>query len=193
MKKIIFAFLLLTFILNGQSKNVYVEYDHSAIYTHKNSEILIADKNNAIYIINELKVETKAEGVDGENGYKIISKAGIKPQTFYKNRDFNYINYNDYIFDESEEYFIIDSIPKLEWKLIPDEILNIKGYPCYKAKLQFRGSNLTAYYTMDIPVSFGPWKFDGLPGLILKISSDDDPKIYWEAKKIIYPNKKNII
>ncbi len=44
----------------------------------------------------------------------------------------------------------------------------IVGYNCKKATCNFRGRKWTAWYTLDIPISEGPWKIDGLPGMILK-------------------------
>ena len=40
-------------------------------------------------------------------------------------------------------------------------------YPCHKATTTFRGRTWTVWYTLDLPYSDGPWKFCGLPGLIL--------------------------
>lgn len=45
----------------------------------------------------------------------------------------------------------------------------IAGYSCKKAACTFRGRKWTAWYTTEIPYSEGPWKFCGLPGLILKV------------------------
>ena len=59
-----------------------------------------------------------------------------------------------------------------EWQLHPDT-MTILSYPCQKATCRFRGRDYTAWYTMDIPVSDGPWKLHGLPGLILK--AEDSP------------------
>ncbi len=38
-----------------------------------------------------------------------------------------------------------------------------------KAKTKFRGRNYIAWYTAEIPISDGPYKFRGLPGLIVKL------------------------
>jgi GLPGLI family protein len=44
----------------------------------------------------------------------------------------------------------------------------IMGYNCKKAQTQFRGREWLVWYTMDIPISEGPWKLCGLPGMILQ-------------------------
>ncbi|MBC8986350.1 GLPGLI family protein [Pedobacter sp. N36a] len=43
------------------------------------------------------------------------------------------------------------------------------SYLCQKASLSFRGRDYIAWFTTDVPVNDGPWKFSGLPGLIVKI------------------------
>ncbi|MEJ7558081.1 MAG: GLPGLI family protein [Pedobacter sp.] len=61
-----------------------------------------------------------------------------------------------------------DNFPKLIWQL-QEGTDSIGGYACQKATLNFRGRNYTAWFTTEIPISEGPWKLSGLPGLILKV------------------------
>ncbi|MFP3835658.1 GLPGLI family protein, partial [Chryseobacterium sp. SIMBA_028] len=55
------------------------------------------------------------------------------------------------------------------WKLI-DETKIINTITCKKAEVTFKGRNWTAWYSTDIPFPYGPYKFSGLPGLIIKIT-----------------------
>lgn len=64
-----------------------------------------------------------------------------------------------------------EDIDEPKWELASGN-LEVCGYNCNKATASFRGRNYTAWYAPDIPVSDGPWKFTGLPGLILKIEDD---------------------
>lgn len=61
------------------------------------------------------------------------------------------------------------------WTLLPDTA-TILTYHCRKATGHFRGRSYTAWFTMEIPVSEGPWKLCGLPGLIIK--AEDDRRHY---------------
>lgn len=57
---------------------------------------------------------------------------------------------------------------------------SILGYVCQRATCHWRGRDFEAWFTADIPVGMGPWSFNGLPGLILKLYDVD--KLYtWEA------------
>jgi Protein of unknown function (Porph_ging). len=62
-----------------------------------------------------------------------------------------------------------EEMPKIDWKLTTDTC-TILDYPCLKATTFFRGRDYEAWFTKVIPINDGPWKFHGLPGLILKVS-----------------------
>lgn len=55
------------------------------------------------------------------------------------------------------------------WEIDQSDTLML-GYHCQKAHTSFAGRNYIAWFTSEIPVSDGPYKFHGLPGLIVKIS-----------------------
>lgn len=74
------------------------------------------------------------------------------------------------IFADGAEYW--ETVPTLEWQLTPDTT-SICGYPCRKAEADFRGRHWIVWYTEEIPSDEGPWKLNGLPGMILKATSAD--------------------
>lgn len=74
-------------------------------------------------------------------------------------------------------YYYIENIPVQEWDILTDT-LTIVGYLCQKATCKFRGREYTAWFTTDIPINNGPWKFGGLPGLILKIYDNDNEFVF---------------
>lgn len=53
----------------------------------------------------------------------------------------------------------------IEWKF-QDSVKTVLGFECHLAEADFRGRRYLAWYTLEIPVSMGPWKLWGLPGLI---------------------------
>ncbi len=58
---------------------------------------------------------------------------------------------------------------KPNWKIETTKQTTILGYKCYKATCHFAGRDYEAWFTPDIPISDGPYKFSGLPGLILSV------------------------
>lgn len=67
--------------------------------------------------------------------------------------------------------FIYEENPDFNW-FITNEKQNIGKLSCRKATTAKFGRNWTACFSEEIPISDGPYKFSGLPGLILKISDE---------------------
>lgn len=97
----------------------------------------------------------------------------------------------------------IDHFDHFRWVIQKNETKEILGYTCQKATGEFRGRHYTAWFTSEIPVSAGPYKFRGLPGLILEIYDDrnlfvfkaqtlivNKPLEYQFLKRIRIPDKK---
>lgn len=66
-----------------------------------------------------------------------------------------------------------EPIPQMNWTLT-EEIKTIKDLACKKATTCFRGREYVAWYAVDIPLDCGPWKFHGLPGLIVELADTDN-------------------
>lgn len=74
----------------------------------------------------------------------------------------------------SRKFFFENENPqKMNWK-INNETKEIKGYLCRNATISFGGREWNAWFTDKIPISDGPYKFYGLPGMILEISDLDN-------------------
>ena len=66
-----------------------------------------------------------------------------------------------------QDYCYVDSLHTQTWTM-GDSTREVLGYTCQQATADFRGRRWTAWFATDIPVSDGPWKLGGLPGLILE-------------------------
>jgi GLPGLI family protein len=100
-----------------------------------------------------------------------------------------------------KEFLIVEPLEKPDWKLL-NETKKIGDYNCFKAELivqatekqkeeykeflkkeetkpalfkmdEPKDKTIVAWYTPEIPVSFGPNKYWGLPGLILEINEEE--------------------
>ena len=68
----------------------------------------------------------------------------------------------------TEQFLVYDSIPQLDWK-ITEEKEKIGSYECIKATAMEGEKNITAWFTDELPIANGPFRYGGLPGLILKL------------------------
>lgn len=84
-----------------------------------------------------------------------------------------------------ERSFIIkEELKKYEWNIL-SETKEIAGKKCIKAQPK-NNTSVTAWFTADIPLGFGPMGYYGLPGLILQLETAT--KIY-TLQKMVYPKE----
>lgn len=79
------------------------------------------------------------------------------------------------------QHFYVDSTI-LDWEIYPD-VKMINTYSCQKANVTYKGRNYTAWFAKHVPIPAGPYKFYGLPGLIIKIY-DDEQKFSFELSSL---------
>ncbi len=99
--------------------------------------------------------------------------------------DFSEVIFKDYvsgtitlrekIYTDHLEYE--EPLPLFSW-IIGQEKQTINGYSCQKATTNYSGRSFEAWFTQEIPISDGPYKFNGLPGLIVKIYDTKKHYVY---------------
>lgn len=183
--KILKHITLLVFFCNYNSfsQEYLIEYNHKIKFETNLTE--------AVYMLQTNKEESSYFMI--KNDFKVLNdnelinaNEGVTP-FIYKDFVDKKIIYNQPIINKI--YFLGEDLPLQSWKL-ENDTKDIKSFKCKKATSIYRGRTYTAWYTDDLSIIGGPWKFDGLPGLILSISSDDGV-LSIEALKI--ERKNNII
>lgn len=127
------------------------------------------------------------EIIKDEVNMKVYKPTGDNPAYLYK--DFQ----NELVYFETgvNQFFkknkIYTDTIKLNWQL-KNEVKQIGSLTCKKASVSFRGRTYTAWYTEELNISNGPWKFQGLPGLIIEVF-DESKVVYWKVKSITKMNE----
>ena len=93
----------------------------------------------------------------------------------YKNYPTGQMTITDRI--SSQGYCYVDSLHTQTWTM-GDSTREVLGYTCQQAMADFRGRRWTAWFATDIPVSDGPWKLSGLPGLILEAYDEGQQHVF---------------
>ena len=93
----------------------------------------------------------------------------------YKNYPTGQMTITDRI--SSQGYCYVDSLHTQTWAM-GDSTREVLGYTCQQATADFRGRRWTAWFATDIPISDGPWKLGGLPGLILKAYDEGQQHVF---------------
>ena len=183
---LLFSFFLYAIKVSGQeiSSVDYKEWYGQSAYISVGTPIfkLVLNPHNSLYFQTDLLMN---------KSLLFASKGGNKE------RDFTIKFYDSrkmLILAEkmnNQVILVSDSFELIHWKILKSSAIRYLGLDCYQAKGHFRGRNYTAYFAPKIKKSEGPFKFSGLPGLIIKIASEDKFKI-WQAIKINYQEKNNI-
>ena len=162
--------------------------------------------------------ELDAPKVPSSNGVMVmISGSNGSTDVLYKNLSEKRVANKKELM--GKVFLIKDNLVNYNWKLT-GETKNIGNYTCYKAEFEIEEEDiqidmnngevkekkvtkkriLVAWYTPDVPISNGPGKYGGLPGLILEVNDGNEtivcselvlnPK---EAKEIKEPTKGKIV
>lgn len=184
--------LFLHFLVQGfAQENVVVDYE-SVNYLRQGKPLtsnyrLFASKNLSFYSMTANSKSIKGAFEANEEGTMVytggVHVKQIKRNDYYVNIEKETISQVGTL--EYKTLQINDTPPSLNWH-ITDESKEIGEYIAIKAEVTFRGRDYEAWFTPEIPIPAGPWKFYGLPGLILEVT-DKENLFQWYAQNIKYP------
>ena len=138
----------------GKNASVYTSYDKI---------------NRDLEIKKNIEEQIKAQG--GNLTSLNISKSSSKPVT--ATDYFYFANENKFYTKERviSNYLIEETAPKINWKITKDTA-SFSGVKCQKATTYFKGRNWIAWFAPELPFQSGPWKLNGLPGLIIEANDE---------------------
>lgn len=131
----------------GKTSSAYRSYDNvlDEVAFKKQLQAQIANSPDGNVRINRNRRGTGAEYYEFPNDKKLARKEPLV----------------------MESYLIEDAMPAIDWKISSDTA-TYGGLHCQKATAHFKGRDYTAWFCPDIPLHVGPWKLNGLPGVIVE-------------------------
>ncbi len=179
MRSNILLFLFLGIFASAQVNRFFYDYKYISDSTNKadvksDMMLLDIDKNGSKYYSREKFVSDSTMKADltkqmkGGSG-SISIKRNNKPGMIYTSVTKSYPDYKVALSEKigQTNYRILED-QKPEWKILSDK-QKIGEYNTQKAITNFGGREWTAWFSTDIPFQDGPYKFYGLPGLIVKL------------------------
>ena len=187
MKRIVIIISLIGSICNISAQNtlkcVYQEtYVNNANQPDKlnydEHVLAISGNRSAYYSRNARRHEEMKDSLlkQGRSAMEVVAVLQDAPKgrglEIYKHQPENG-KYYYYEKNGTKLYRYEDMLPEITWSM-GEDMKNIHGYSCQKATGSLYGREWTVWFTMDIPVSDGPWLLCGLPGLILEACDSEN-------------------
>ncbi len=179
MKNLIPIILILTSVdlIYAQSKEPALELN----YTYENIGNAERRKVKLIFRNQEslTSFSAKDTAIVGEPKDFDIGGEDDKGRQVYKNSITGQVIFRDFMPRDGEfvPCIVADPMKPLNWSF-SSKVKKIGKYRCSSASTEFRGRKYVAWYTEDIPVTHGPWKFAGLPGAIIEVYTDDRSHLF---------------
>lgn len=180
LKKVILIIFLLPSIISAQQLTGVVSYKYVLnLFGVPNTQVAKMYFNNteSIFVHSKGKkgsITTTEDGKlwDGESFHERFG--GWYQDTIgaviFKNLAEKKLIFREFL--SATPYVTVEpNLPIQTWEITPEK-KKIGKFTCQKAKTKFRGRNYEAWFTTEIPINNGPWKFQGLPGLILEAYDD---------------------
>lgn len=179
MKNNILLFLLLGVFSNAQINRFFYDYKYipdsnDKADVKKEMMLLDIDKNGSNYysrdkfVADSTSMAEVQKQIKGGSGNINISRRESPGQVGYKVTK-SYPDFKTYLFTRvSMDQYKVKEDQKPEWKILPEK-QKIGEYNTQKATTTYGGRDWIAWFSTDIPFQDGPYKFYGLPGLIVKL------------------------
>ena len=139
-------------------KNVSQYFSISELQHQK----MLADDDPALFILWDKRL---ADYDEPDPAKRLPASTGNLDEIYRNLEQGKFTTYSTVV---GTHYLITEDVVIPEWTMYEDSTITVLGMECKKATTNFRGRYWEVWYTEDIPISQGPWKLCGLPGMILK-------------------------
>ncbi|HJV20852.1 MAG TPA: GLPGLI family protein [Sediminibacterium sp.] len=186
--QILFYSLLLNLcLLQAQQSDVMAEYEMvlqfsgNVLYTGK----LLFNSGRSLFLFRPAATQDHYTEEDQGNNKATMRILDTTDAYISINRSENILLEKKKSLYTKEVLLVKEEVPRQAWVLEEEQKI-IGRFSCKKAVAFFRGRRYIAWYCPDLPYSFGPWKLNGLPGLIVE-TRDEEGEVSFSLKQIVSP------
>lgn len=158
-------------LVQAQTYRYIYEYSIKRLDTETKIPMVLDVNPNNVKFYDYKFIETDSLTQKNKGNNHIFKTNSASKQVL--KRDRNSFENTLFVTNSMGDYFSINSKDEIKWKL-HNETKNYQENKVQKATATFGGRNWTAWYSEEIPIQEGPYKFRGLPGLIFEIYDDEN-------------------
>lgn len=172
MRKLLFTLLIVSTAAKSQMHrfiyDVIYKKDSTTNMMTKENYHLDIDNDDVTYYTRDFYIADSL--INNNLKFPSNSKLNTSAIVFHKK---GAENYDEFDILEGSTILKLQTQDSQNWKLAKDS-KKVNNLTLQKATTTFGGRKWTAWFTKEIPFQEGPYKFHGLPGLIIELSDDKE-------------------
>lgn len=174
-----------------------VYYEHSHIRDREKPEdiykedmVLLVGNSSAMFVSyskvekrvsyrKEVLAELSSSTGDIPPTIKGVAGRLVTPQEYIKKAGLQTVTVKDYL---GRDFVYELNVAPIEWSITEDK-RTVMDLECVRATASFKGRDWEVWFAPEVPISFGPWLLDGLPGLVV-LAEDSLGEVSYRLKAV---------
>ncbi|MBS1661295.1 MAG: GLPGLI family protein [Bacteroidetes bacterium] len=151
-------------VLTIHYKFAHIRDTNNRDHPYTENMVLLVGKRSGVYKSAENRVqEQTSTNPDGTTRTDVHHFGTVAEYYQYPNEK-RLLRKDKILFSD---FLITDALPTIDWR-ISNDTATLGGLHCQKATTHFKGRDYIAWFCPELPLHIGPWKLNGLPGVIVE-------------------------
>lgn len=188
----LFLLLITAFFYNQCSFAQHYKVEYTQVLNLNNNPdtnvaVLLFNRQESVYTYGKLvnaannKIGDRLPSDDYTKNLTVKIR-DVKGFVYYSDLRTKWFTNRELLF--TKPVIVLDSMIRIDWHVDTVSLKKIEGLVCKRAIGEFRGRTYEVWFSEEIPVSCGPWKLWGLPGLIVEVQDFYSDVIHIKLKSI---------
>lgn len=155
----------------------------------ENMDLLLSGHSSWYKTADKARNDSIMEANFSASGFKVMTNITYSREELFM----DFIDQKLFIKDRFLDDYLMDgNWPAIDWQMSSETSI-ISGLNCQKATGDWKGRTYTAWFSTELPYRAGPWKLNGLPGLIIEAHDVDKEIVFRFAGFKTIPEGTEII